>query len=116
MIHVRSLCRVRAHPGDAWRETECVVSYADAAQHRALVEQSFRDDLALDPEDIRRERPYLFEEPHNVARALAMHHWFRPYAWTVRYERWELIEETALPRARPNARGPGFSVWVQPLA
>ena len=113
VIHVRSLCRIRAYPGDPWRAMQCFVSYDNAAEHRPLVEESFSKDLGLNLEDIRRERPDLFAEPHNVARALAMHHCFRPYAWNVRYERWELIEGEALPARTPNAKGSGFSVWIE---
>jgi len=113
VIHVRSLCRIRAYPGDAWRATQCFVSYADAGEHLPLVEESFSKDLGLNLEDIRRERPDLLVEPHNVARALAMHHCFRPYAWNVRYERWELVEAEALPTRTPNAGGRTWRVWIE---
>ena len=112
MIHVRSLCRIRAHPGDVWQPTECIVSYADAHEHMALVEESFRQDLGLNLEDIRRERPDLLTEPHNVARALAMHHCFRPYGWNVHYERWELVETDAVPARPPDASGTRWCIWL----
>jgi hypothetical protein len=112
VIHVRSRCRIRAHAGDRWQTTECIVSYADAREHLALVEESFRRDLGLDLDGIRRERPDLFYEPHNVARALAMHHCFRPYGWQVHYEDWQLLDDAALPGRTPNASGVRWRIWL----
>jgi hypothetical protein len=112
VIHVRSRCRIRAHEGERWQAAECIVSYADAREHLALVEESFRRDLGLELDGLRRERPDLFCEPHNVARALAMHHCFRPYGWQVQYENWQLLEDADLPRRTPNASGRGWRIWI----
>ncbi len=111
-MYIKGIGRARKSVEDPWRDITCYVTYSDAAHHRSIVDDSFRYHLELDLEYMKRNHPDHFTEPHNVARAIALYHHFRPQHTFFKDDRWEYIGPQHLPQRPPNANGPDFSFWV----
>lgn len=110
--YITMVGRVRCAPAEPWVSVVCHVAYDDAAEHQDIVERSFRDHLRLDVDEMKQSHAGHFTEPHNVARAILLYHYFRLIHTLFEEDRFEYSGPQFLPDGAPTSQGPGFRVWI----
>jgi hypothetical protein len=109
---VRVFGKQRSVKNPVWHAVICFVVFSDPDLHLEIVEKSFKDDLGLNLDDIRRQHPDHFYEPGNVARAILLYHYFRSNYLGFDDTSSHLIAESEIPNRTPDSQGEDFSLWV----
>ena len=112
MICVEITGKARTVRMQNWKTVVCDVRYTSAADHRQIVEGTFRDHDGLDVDYVQRHHPDHFGAPHNVARAILLYNWFRPHALFFEYAGGKVVPESALPQRTPDVEAPSFALWI----
>lgn len=109
---LKGTASIRRSREDPWSEITCYVTFDDPHDHHDIVEDYFRYYLRLDIEFMRSKLPGHFRSAHNVARAIAVYHYFRKKFFYFDRDYWEYIDPDELPKREPDAEGETFSFWV----
>jgi hypothetical protein len=115
-VYIKMFGHTRASDKEPWRDVICYVTFTDATLHRSIVEDSFRYYLGLDLEYIERHHRDHFTEPHNVARAILLYHYFRDRHQFFRDQRFEYVGSQQVPQRPADAAGDGYELWVDSTA
>lgn len=111
-----NFCCIRME-GDASRQDivtpcTCYVAYRNESRFRDIVTNSFRYDLGIDVEVLKRRHPEHFAEPHNVGRAIALYHYFRQNGYRFADTRYKSIAPASLPSREPDSASDEYALWV----
>ena len=105
--------RTRRRRSDPWEPVTCFVAFENDRRHRQIVADSFKYHLELDLAYMERNHPDHFREPHNVARAILLYHYFRDHHRWFEDDQGDYLASRDLPTGPPDGEGDGARLWIE---